>query len=571
MVLLALGFVLALPSVAAARGQGSTHGSSSSAVRARALWAYRHDRALGSFRLRRVHGGTTWARTAMVNGTEISIEQAPWQVAVLGEFEYEGEDWGTLCGGAIVDMSNIVTAAHCTYDPFNGETLPPEDFVVLAGASRITAQEIVHGATVEGRFLNQIRVHPYYDYAAGPGAPDDVAVLGLEAPLVGSEAVAAIALPSSSSNPIEGTTATVTGFGEENPLTKEINGNLYSLAVTLDPSSRCGGEADALLLCAINTGGSTCNGDSGGGLFQSPGAMTTLIGLVDTGQVIDGEPCRANSIDGFVNVTAPEIRDFIEGDEVPPRAPRGGGANLRGVFTAGHTVTCEPGTWSDDPSFTYTFVDSANEQVLQQGSSGQYALSEADVGRTISCHLEASNAGGTARVQTVASAPVGPAPVTTPPSVSPTPGSSGGATPEEKAHGGVLGYQAGHIGMAEIEALLRHEIVPASDSARTSKLLSSADLALAFKVLEAGAAVVDWYELPAGASLTGHGRVHPILVATGRRTFAKAGTAKLVMTLTAAGRRLLAPAHGLKLTARGTFTPSGGHPIVATRSFELRG
>jgi hypothetical protein len=157
--------------------------------------------------------------------------------------------------------------------------------------------------------------------------------------------------------------------------------------------------------------------------------------VTDTVQVISGEPCRDGALGGFANVTAPEIQDFIEGSEDPPQAPRGGGVAIRGVLTVGQSLTCEPGNWSNGPTFTYTFINSADEQVLQQGASSTYPLSAADVGRTILCQVQATNAGGTGIARTTALPAIAPAPVT-PPSTPFIPPSSPIASPPSASSGG---------------------------------------------------------------------------------------------------------------------------------------
>jgi hypothetical protein len=76
--------------------------------------------------------------------------------------------------------------------------------------------------------------------------------------------------------------------------------------------------------------------------------------------------------------------------------------------------------------------------------------------------------------------------------------------------------------------------------------------------------------VPSGAKLARKAKPKPVLVAAGHRTFAAAGTATIKIKLTPAGRRMLKPAKKLKLTAKGTFTPTGKLPITATRTFILK-
>ena len=64
-----------------------------------------------------------------------------------------------------------------------GTPFPAGSFVVVSAASAITAEEISKGATVQARFVSAAHIHPDFDYSAGAGATDGVAVLGLAEPL----------------------------------------------------------------------------------------------------------------------------------------------------------------------------------------------------------------------------------------------------------------------------------------------------------------------------------------------------------------------------------------------------
>jgi hypothetical protein len=348
---------------------------------------------------RRVIGGRgerpPSARAAIVGGSQIAITQAPWQVFVVSAIPVEKGVLLLLCGGAVLDETHVVTAGHCMFDPETGSKVPPADISVMAGTSDFARPE----AGEQEVEASAVRVHPNFQYAAGPGAPDDVAVLELAKPLVLSTLVRPLGLVTAGATPGEGTQVNLTGFGLETP-NGEPEGPLNSIGMTIGYSRPCGGDADAVFLCASAPGGSGCNGDSGSGLTE--GTTPVLVGVMDTVAVSSGESCRAGSENGFVNVAAPEIRDFLEGSETPPLAPRGGGAIIRAVPEVGHLMTCEPGTWSGSPTFTYAFVNSADGQTLQAGPSSTYPLTAADVGRTIYCQVSASNIGGTGTGRTPA-------------------------------------------------------------------------------------------------------------------------------------------------------------------------
>jgi len=240
---------------------------------------------------------------------------------------------------------------------------------------------------------------------SGPRGP--IIILGFV--LLSVLAVLPIALAAAGSLLAEKTAVNVAGFGQEDPLTEELNGTLNLIRMEIVPSQECGGEADALFVCARVPDGSVCFGDSGSGLTTS-GSPATLAGVTNTVE----EKCADGALGGFANVAAPEIRDFIEGSETPPRAPRGGaGLTIRGIVMAGHSLMCEPGSWTNSPTVTYTYIDSTGGQVLQSGSSDTYALTAADVGHTILCEVKAANAGGTAIVRSMPLPAVEPAPAST--------------------------------------------------------------------------------------------------------------------------------------------------------------
>ena len=110
--------------------------------------------------------------------------------------------------------------------------------------------------------VTDVRPHPYYTYAPDSGHinPDDVAVLTLEKSLEYGPVVSPIRLSSVGSDPPEGTAVNLTGFGEQNPSTEELDGKLYSLGMTLGYRRECGGEGDAVLLCGSAPSGSPAMG-----------------------------------------------------------------------------------------------------------------------------------------------------------------------------------------------------------------------------------------------------------------------------------------------------------------------
>jgi hypothetical protein len=352
------------------------------------------------------------ARVAIVGGSEISIAQAPWQVAVEAVIREEKSVVRILCGGSILDPAHVVTAAHCVFDSKTDTLIPAEDFIVRSG----TADLATVGAEEQERAVTDVRPDPYYSYAPDSGRvlPDDVAVLALQEPFSLDSATAAIPMMSVGSGPLEGALVNLTGFGQEEPVTEELNGKLYSLDMTIGFSRECGGESDAVLLCASSPSGTPCNGDSGSALTVA-GSFTTLVGVEDDYTLVSGKRCVAGAENAFANVAAPEIQDFLDGSESPPRAPRGGGAVIREAPAGDGSMSCAPGSWSGSPTFTYTFFDSTDGQAVQQGASSTYAVPATEVGHTILCEVQASNEGGTGVGRTPGLRAIQAAPIPQPP------------------------------------------------------------------------------------------------------------------------------------------------------------
>jgi hypothetical protein len=145
-------------------------------------------------------------------------------------------------------------------------------------------------------------------------------------------------------------------------------------------------------------------------------------------------------------------------------------------------------------------------------------------------------------------------------------GTSGeGASPGEGSSGGSSGVKS-----ARIAALLAGQLTPSGKTAKIAALLKSGAFTVAFKALEAGTVVIDWYQIPPGARLAKKARPKPVLVASGEMTFSAARTATVKIRLTAKGKQLLKHAKHIKLTAKGTFTPTGKAPVTALRTFVLK-
>jgi hypothetical protein len=183
-------------------------------------------------------------------------------------------------------------------------------------------------------------------------------------------------------------------------------------------------------------------------------------------------------------------------------------------------------------------------------------VSDADVGHTVRLDVWASNAAGTAQaVQSAPSAVVQARP--------PIGGGGGGGGGTGSGGGGAT------ISLARIKAGLLKSIAPHGKGARIAALLKKKGYSFSFAALVGGSAQISWYFVPKGAHLS-KAKPKPVLVASGRKSFAKAGGAKMTIKLTSKGRKLLKHAKRLKLTGKGAFSVSGGGKVSARKTFTLK-
>jgi secreted trypsin-like serine protease len=335
----------------------------------------------------------------IVGGQESSISQFPWQVFVLVVAEEGATTTEASCGGSILDATHILTAAHCVDHEGTTTRYPAEDIGVLAGTSDVSdftsTLRAPHGSQLVT--VSSVRTHPYYTVL--PEIKDDVAVLTLSEPLELSaeKNTASIALVPSGATPAPGTALTVSGYGKQNGAEgAEPSGKLFSTTLTAIGSDACReavGVNSAVLLCASGSSSATCQGDSGGPLTE--GSPAVEVGVVDFGP----QNCPTGQVDGFTNLAAPEVREFIEGSETPQVAARP--ISPPAIKTVGPApvdyspLTCESGAWSASPTIDYTFeVENGSAQVLQSGPSAVFTPPPSLEGDPLVCIVQASNPGG---------------------------------------------------------------------------------------------------------------------------------------------------------------------------------
>jgi hypothetical protein len=214
---------------------------------------------------------------------------------------------------------------------------------------------------------------------------------------------------------------------------------------------------------------------------------------------------------------------------------------ISGTVKVGQTLSTSTGTWSGTAPISYRYQwarCSSSCSAISGAAASTYTLTSGDAGQKISVVVTATNTAGSAQA---GAAEVGP----------------------------VVASPSGPSS-AEVKAALSKLLKPSGKTATTKAIIKSGGFSFSFSVPSAGKLVIDWYYLPSGAKLAKKAKHKPVLVGAGQRTFSAAGTAMIKIKLTAAGRSLLKHATQVKLTAKGTFTPTGKAAITATRTFVLK-
>lgn len=350
------------------------------------------------------------ASPRIVGGTQLpDTLGAPYTVAVYTSVT---ADSGEGCSGTILDPTHILTAAHC-FVQSNGTRAQPAQVQVVAGSANFAAAGTDPGATIAA--VSAVRVHPRYLPAE---FDDDVAVATLAAPLnFATKRTAALPLPAvntslfpSSKYAYTSRAVQLTGFG-----LSTTNGDDYGALRKVDVNaipigfcqqdksvSAAGTDAPAVLLCSDQSGRGACQGDSGGTAATGPANAPYLAGVIDT----SGEACEEGR-NLYANVAAPEIRSFIDAALLnqdvtaaqTPLSPRGGRSVklTGGSARVGRTVTCHRGSWRSGSKFQYAFVLVKGKKERNHGLSSKstYKLRSTDRGWSVSCAVQAKNAGGT--------------------------------------------------------------------------------------------------------------------------------------------------------------------------------
>lgn len=170
-----------------------------------------------------------------------------------------------FCGGTLVSVRHVVTAAHCVnaYRWFLSLLR-----VAVSGGRHVVA-------------VSAVAIHPEYrrrnvhDY--------DLAVLTLKEDLMVSASLSPVCLPATTASPGP---ATVIGWGRLHA-SGGLAPHLHEATVAILSSDSCRAYGDFYtdsMLCGAGEGRDACQGDSGGPLLQEVASKWYLVGVVSFGK-----------------------------------------------------------------------------------------------------------------------------------------------------------------------------------------------------------------------------------------------------------------------------------------------
>lgn len=363
------------------------------------------------------------AHTSIVGGHVTAIEDIPFQVTLYdpeitpGPGEVANPVQSQYCAGVILDATHVITAGHCVMNQQPRGVASPAQVEILAGTNDINTDDGQPPSYTEDP-VSRTSFDPLWEPVS---YEHDIGLLTLRNPLwVGPtpaiNGVNKIApIPLAGSMPSPGSILNVSGWGYDKELVGEARPSeeagfqryLQSTQVPLVPQSECaqaytaaGQSAPTSAVCAGSAGHGPCYSDSGGPLFegpQTPPGTYALLGIIDNsyGCAQAGFPAIYQSIVNSNNA------QFVLSE--PPQAPLElAPPTIRGTPTPEQALTCNPGSWSGEPTYDYRFyVDRSTPSSPQNYTAlgplspqPTYAVGAEEAGERIACLTRATNAGG---------------------------------------------------------------------------------------------------------------------------------------------------------------------------------
>uniref|UniRef100_A0A2C9L242 Peptidase S1 domain-containing protein n=1 Tax=Biomphalaria glabrata TaxID=6526 RepID=A0A2C9L242_BIOGL len=206
----------------------------------------------------------------VINGTNAELYDIPFQVGI---FVRGKKEWKQQCGGTLIKIDKVLTAAHCMEDETAMNTKVAVGMLNIFGAPTQYEQFI---------YVKKIKMHEGYENVAS-----DLAILTLATPAILNNNVKVAQLADDSSDFVD-TPCIVSGWGASNNSENAFPNRLQKTSVMLLSQEDClyywSEETEGInnkeFVCVASKqdDSSSCNGDSGGPLLCGP-KLDKLVGV----------------------------------------------------------------------------------------------------------------------------------------------------------------------------------------------------------------------------------------------------------------------------------------------------
>ncbi|KAI5695984.1 hypothetical protein M8J75_006418 [Diaphorina citri] len=232
------------------------------------------------------------AQPLVTYGQKTARGQWPWHVAL---YRTEGINLSYVCGGSLVSVNYVITAAHCvTKKPYD-KPVDSDTLVIYLG--KYHQHQFSDEGGVQNKQVKRVHIYPTFNSSNYLG---DIALLQLSSDVDYSMYVRPVCLWDDSTAPlqlsaVEGRDGTVIGWGydENDRVSEELKMAIMPIVshqqcLWSNPQFFSQFTSDETFCAGFRNGTSVCNGDSGGGMVFKIDSAWYLRGIVSITVARDG-------------------------------------------------------------------------------------------------------------------------------------------------------------------------------------------------------------------------------------------------------------------------------------------